>query len=213
MPSIGTASALGFYFTGGGGEPEFPNGDFNNGITGWTVADRRIQMFGQSILAGYPTPPDPNPRPYNSTGDATYASAIYSWRLSNDVPPGGVQSVRLTQSGTVNSLALLYGPAIFSDFFVNFNTGDICQFNWKATGESDAYNIFAYMVEKDTGSYVTLLRATQPSAAPTPWQTQNTTVNTSGNYRFVFVSGSWDASGGQILGSSLLIDNIKRVTF
>lgn len=215
MPNIGTASSLGFYFTNFNDNPsEFPNGDFDLGLTGWTTVNTRIRMFGQSTLAGWPTPPDPTPNPFNCTGDATFVSGnSYSTVLSNDVPPGGVQSVQLIQGNMiVNSFALLYGPAIFSNFYVNFNAGDFCEFNYKALPGGDAYNIFAYMVEQTTGAYINLLRAASPNPnTGTGWLKQTNLVPISGAYAFVFVAGSWDATGGTVLGASMLIDNIKRV--
>ena len=36
----------------------------------------------------------------------------------------------------------------------------------------------------------------------------NFTVPTTGNYKFVFVSGTWDATRGQAAGARLSIDNI-----
>lgn len=213
MPSIGTASSLGFYFASAN-PSEFPNGDFNEGLDGWTVINTRIQMFGRSTLAGWPTPPDPTPNPFRSSGDATSVlSAGFYTNLSRDVPPGGVQSVELTLTGTVSPpFALLYGPAIFSNFFVNFNAGDFCEFDWKAIGGGDAYNIFAYMVEQTSGTYINLLRAASRTATGTPWLKQSTPVPVAGSYSFVFVSGSWDETGGLALGAQLLIDNIKRVS-
>jgi hypothetical protein len=43
----------------------------------------------------------------------------------------------------------------------------------------------------------------------TPWATANVTIPATGNYRFVFVAGSYDYTGGKALGASLYIDNIQ----
>ena len=34
-------------------------------------------------------------------------------------------------------------------------------------------------------------------------------MNTTGNYKFVFISGTYDASGGKALGADMYIDNVK----
>lgn len=213
MPNIGTASSLGFYFiTATDVEPEFPNGDFDNGLVGWTAVNARIQWSGASILGGFPTPPNPNPNPWGSPGDATSGGGIFATTLEkNDVPPGGVQAARLTMEGTVNAGASLYGPALVSNGFVSFNAGDFCVFNWKALSLGDAYNIFAYLVEKTTGAYITLIRQAPTTTTSTGWITQTVPIPISGDYKFVFVSGGWDSTYGNFIAAALLVDNIKRV--
>ena len=171
-------------------------------------------------LAGWPTPVDPLPNPYYCTGDATYVAQLpsFTYRLELvDKPPlGEVQSCFLSLGtnvyGVVNEGALMYGPAIYSTFSVTFNAGDQCSFDWKAVPVEDAYNVYAYMVEKDTGNYITLLReAGQNKTDGTTWTTTTVNVPTSGNYYFVFVSGSWDSTLGTVISGSMLIDNIRRI--
>jgi hypothetical protein len=222
MPS--GAARLGFRFINASPplpDPEEPIEQFDNlgfeqGINGWTVAATRIRFGGLSTLAGFPTPVDPLPNPFGSPGDATSASSLsFSYTLDTvDKPPlGEVQSMRLTlNSGVVNAGASVFGPAIYSNFFVNFNSGDSCSFDWKALAGNDAYNIMAYMVEKDTGAYITLLRsAGVDEDAGTTWSTNTVAIPTTGAYKFVFVAGSWDATFGTVIGGQMLIDNIRRI--
>ena len=222
------AARLGFRFINA--SPPLPNPDvpieqfdnlgFEQGISGWTVATTRIRFGGLSILAGFPTPVDPLPNPYGSPGDATSVAVLpnFSYELDTvDKPPlGEVQSMHLymgnIQIGVVNAGASMYGPAIFSNFFVNFNTGDSCSFDWKALPGSDAYNIYAYMVERTTGEYITLLRsAGANNTAGTTWSTNTVAIPTTGAYKFVFVAGSWDSTFGTVIGGQMLIDNIRRI--
>jgi hypothetical protein len=199
--------------------PQFANLGFEQGINGWTVASSRIQMGGLSNLAGFPTPTDPTPTFLTCPGDATVVSQLptfdYLLETTYKTPLGQIQSLKLIMGdptpGIVNASALMYGPAIYSNFYISFNAGDTVSFDWKAVPGTDAYNIFAYMVERDTGNYITLLRsygATNTSG--TTWSTQTVTVSTPGAYKFVFVSGGWDYTGGQYIGSSMWIDNVKR---
>lgn len=222
------ASRVGFWFVNASPplpDPEtpveqFPNLGFEQGISGWTVASTRIRFGGLSTLAGFPTPTDPNPNPYGSPGDAVTVSTMPNFRYSLDTvdkpPLGEVQSMHLYMGdlsyGVVNSGASMYGPAIYSNFFVNFNSGDSCSFDWKALPGSDAYNIYAYMVEKDTGNYITLLRsAGENDTAGTTWSTTTVSIPTTGAYKFVFVAGSWDSTYGTVIGGQMLIDNIRRI--
>ena len=199
---------------------QFANLGFEQGISGWTVAASRIRFGGLSTLAGFPTPTDPNPTQYG-TGEAGFSvSQLPTFRYvldTVDKPPlGEVQSMRLImgdpQFGVVRSGAALYGPAIFSNFFVNFNAGDSCSFDWRAEPGADAYTVFAYMVEKDTGNYINLLRSWgADSTSGTTWTTQTVAVPTTGAYKFVFVAGSWDSTFGTVIGGEMLIDNIRRI--
>jgi hypothetical protein len=226
MPS--GAARLGFRFINASPplpDPEEPIEQFDNlgfelGISGWTVADTRIRFGGLSVLAGFPTPVDPLPNPFGSPGDATSVSQLPTFRHildTVDKPPlGEVQSLRLIMGnptfGVVNAGASMFGPAIFSNFFVNFNAGDSCSFDWRAIAGQDAYSIYAYMVEQTTGEYITLLRAAGAnSTAGTTWSTQTVAVPTTGAYKFVFVAGSWDATFGTVIGGEMLIDNIRRI--
>lgn len=222
------ASRLGFWFINASPplpDPEvpveqFPNLGFEQGTSGWTVAATRIRFGGLSNLAGFPTPVNPLPNPYGSPGDATSVSQLpsFSYTLDTvDKPPlGQVQSMHLYMGdptvGIVNAGASMYGPAIYSNFYVNFNNGDSCAFDWKALPGSDAYNIFAYMVEKDTGNYITLLRsAGVDEESGTTWSTNTVVIPTTGAYKFVFVAGSWDSTFGTVIGGEMLIDNIRRI--
>jgi hypothetical protein len=221
------SSRLGFWFVNASPplpDPEepveqFPNLGFEQGITGWTVAATRIRFGGLSTLAGFPTPANPLPNPYGSPGDATSVQRLPNFRYSLDTvdkpPLGEVQSMHLYMgdqtTGVVNAGASMFGPAIYSNFFVSFTAGDTVSFDWKALFGADAYNLFAYMVEKDTGAYVNLLRsAGVNSSAGTTWSTQTTTVPTTGAYKFVFVAGSWDSTYGTVIGGQMLIDNIRK---
>jgi hypothetical protein len=221
------SSRLGFWFINASPplpDPEepveqFPNLGFEQGITGWTVAATRIRFGGLSTLAGFPTPVNPLPNPYGSPGDATSVVQLPNFRYTLDTvdkpPLGEVQSMHLYMgdliNGQVNSGASMYGPAIYSNFFVSFTAGDTVSFDWKALPGTDAYNLFAYMVEKDTGAYVNLLRsAGVNSSSGTTWSTQTNTVPTTGAYKFVFVAGSWDSTYGTVIGGQMLIDNIRK---
>jgi hypothetical protein len=232
MPS--GAARLGFRFINASPplpDPEEPIEQFDNlgfeqGISGWTVAATRIRFGGLSVLAGFPTPVDPLPNPFGSPGDATSVDQLPNFRYTLDTvdkpPLGEVQSMHLymgdIQFGVVNEGASMFGPAIYSNFFVNFDAGDSCSFDWKAlpgpggTGGGDAYSIYAYMVEQTTGNYITLLRAAGAnSTAGTTWSTRTVNIDTAGAYKFVFVAGSWDSTYGTVIGGQMLIDNIRRI--
>jgi hypothetical protein len=169
-----------------------------------------------SLLAGYPTPIDPTPNIYGSPGQTVAVpSNFFTFNLeTRDKPPSGEsQSLKLTLNNfiPIQSFGLVYGPAVYSDFAVPCAVGDTISFYWKAIAGGDAYNVYAYMVNQDTGSYIEILDSTGISAGLNTNWTEVTRVigsEEAGNYSFVFIAGSYDSTGGQLIGGSLLIDNI-----
>ena len=189
----------------------------NASIEGWTATNARIKLDGSSTLAEYPTITDTTTA--NGGLEAIALSAAsYSVNLSNDTRSGQGLAVKLSSSlgGVVNTPAgiggVVHGPALTSNSSVELNAGDGISFDWKASGGQDAYDVAAYLVDTQTGHTELLLDKTGgASGTPnfaSPWSTQSHTVSRSGNYRFAFVSGSWDATGGSAAGATLYIDNI-----
>lgn len=212
-------------------QPQFPNDDFSLGLAGWTVWNNQVFFtntpfetgYTPTTLAGFQTPVLPNPYPYGSMWpfNGWSINQVYSSALNSDMPVGVTgQSVRLTQgTGNISTSGVLatgfsgaFGPAIFSNYMVTFNAGDSCRFYWRAISTTDAFNVYAYMVNVDTGAYVSLLRETAPNLSySTGWRTQTTVVPTAGTYKYVFVSGAWDSTGGRSMGALFAITNIERI--
>lgn len=103
------------------------------------------------------------------------------------------------------------GPYVYSTGTVNLQVGDDVSFYWKAEGGSDAYDVFGYIINVNNPSdYQIILNATGASASSmTSWALKNVVVDSAGEYRFVFVSGTFDATGGEALGAQLYIDDVK----
>lgn len=196
--------------------PEFPNGSFESGYTGWTVIQSRIRLNGGTTILGAPTPTDPTPNIYKATGDTTVTGDTYSYGLdTTDKPPnGGTQSLYLRNRGTVPSYGLLYGPAVYSTNLVTANVGDKISFWWRALGTQDSYNVYAYLLDPVSSPvrYIQLLDATSQTATNTSWAEASIIIQSGqqGNYYFVFINGGYDATGGTVVGSDLKIDIVKR---
>jgi flagellar hook protein FlgE len=204
--------------TGGSGlqinfDQSFNNGDFSadstgsTTITGWTVLNQQIQL-GSTTIAGFQSPIDSTyPANNGLLGDTSAATGTFSTQIVVD--GSGDKSVQMQSSLSSASYAVTRGPALVSDSQVSVNAGDTISFDWKAQGGSDAYDVYGYLLNTSTGATVELLNETAASGnASTNWATVSTTVPSSGTYKFVFVSGSFDFSGGQALGAQLYIDNI-----
>ena len=114
-------------------------------------------------------------------------------------------------SGTmtsVNGFDIVHGPYLVSSEAKEINAGEKVNFDWKASGTNDAFDIFAYIVDVDTGATEILLNQTQSPKGSTEWTTVSHTVQTTGNYKYVFINGTYDDTGGKLLGAEMYLDNI-----
>ena len=72
--------------------------------------------------------------------------------------------------------------------------GDRVLFDWRAQGGGDDADVFAYLLDENTGNTIQLLDANAPRVGAAPWQSSDVTVMTPGDYKYVFVSGTFDES-------------------
>ena len=201
---------------------QFSNNDFETGsagdtaVSGWSLSNSQIKLNGASSLAGQPTATDTAFPPTVAAGYAapydqmTPGSATYQTELSTETSSGSGLSVRLRSTGvSVDSFGIVHGPAIVSDSSVKLNPGDSVSFEWRATGGEDAYDVIGYLVDENTGYIEEILNETGADAGTsTNWATVSKDISTSGTYKFVFIAGTWDATGGTAAGAQLYVDNI-----
>ena len=104
-----------------------------------------------------------------------------------------------------------FGPDVYSEPFVA-DAGESLAFEWSAIGQSDDYAVYAYLVEVDptTGAIPATATAANHELVMynsgsrlgfSDWQTSTADVTEGGTYRFRFVNGSYDGTGGFALGS------------
>ena len=204
---------------------EFENGDFEKGsvgdtsIPGWDIIKSQVRLNGVDSIVGHATPEDtlfPDTVDNNQAApyDATVNRANYQGALDAETPPGSDKSVMLSSTGVnVPGYGILHGPYLASQTSVKLEKGDEIAFDWRALGGSDAYDVMGYLVDEDTGHIEEILNETGANAnATTQWSTETKKVSTDGQYKFVFIAGTWDASGGSAAGAKLYIDNVKVTT-
>jgi len=198
----------------------FTNGDFEDGsagntsIPGWTTYTSQVRLNGLDNIAGQPSATD-TVFPANVVGAAPHDStapnsASYVAQLSTETSTGSGLSLQLQSSAQLqNGYGILHGPYLVSNESVTLKAGDSVGFDWRATGGSDAYDVVGYLVNENTGHVEELLNETGATgSASTSWATVSKNVDADGVYRFVFVAGTWDASGGRAAGANLYVDNI-----
>lgn len=200
----------------------FTNGDFSsssvsvNGnvasIDGWDIHLEQVKLgslgaTGPSTVAGYATPSDSTPNPtYGariSRGDQNAPnSASYNYSVNGS-------TLQMYSSTSVYGGDVLHGPYVVSKEPVYVAAGSDLSFDWRAQGGSDAFDVYAYALNTDTGETINLLNQTGSGTNDSGWQTVNVDIPTTGNYKFVFVSGTFDETFGTVAGASLYIDNVN----
>ena len=173
-------------------------------FSGWTAVNEQI-ILGQSTIIGHLTPIDssiPNPSPGdNQEADIGSIQTIVVTESSD-----GSQSLRLVTEGIMStSFAVIRGPAIYSSDTVALESGDLVSFDWKAENGEDLFDVFGYFYNESNGQFFEVLNETGDIR---DWTTVTFSTPTTGDYRFVFVSGSYDGTGGEVLGASLYLDNV-----
>ncbi|REL36662.1 Ig-like domain-containing protein [Thalassotalea euphylliae] len=198
------------------------NGDTN--IQGWTNVLTQV-ITGQTVIAGQVVPLD---TVYSTVG-ASQCSGVGPSNRDKNIPNRlGNLSVQLTtseiRSGSEGAAAqlsstsvstlvgcdIVRGPAIYSNSLVTVEAGDTIAFDWRAKGGSDAYDVYGYIIDVNNGNTQILLNETGSSGnAETAWQTASATIAQAGTYRFVFVAGTYDFSGGNAAGAQLFMDSYR----
>lgn len=109
-----------------------------------------------------------------------------------------------------------YGPQVYSETFY-VGSGMSLAFDWAAEKVQDDYEIYGYLISLSDLSDVTYAGAdysvvthaigrgaTSTSAAT--WNTASAAITAPGFYKFLFVNGTYDATGGLAIGSNMYID-------
>jgi len=134
---------------------------------------------------------------------ATYNSTVGAYS-------GRADSLRLWFNGTCpgpndTSYCAAFGPEAFSSTFAA-KAGDSLAFDWAAANGSDNYEVYGFLVNQDTSASTELMYGRGGTKA---WTTASGTIPVDGNYKFRFVAGSYDKTGGFAIGASLYIDNVR----
>ena len=104
----------------------------------------------------------------------------------------------------------MHGPAVVSDVF-RATAGQVITMNWYSAAGGDDFAVLGYLLDTSTCTQTTIFETTGTSIAS--WQFADVTIPADADtYRFVFVSGTFDKSGGQASGSKFWLDNISQGT-
>lgn len=179
------------------------NGGFENSLSNWTIntnfggfagddhqtTDQTVSFFGT---------PWTLPR---ITETAEVSNAQYS---------EGTSSLQLVINGTVTSAyGTAHGPEVVSAPF-SATQGDQIALDWKALDSGDDYDVYGFLYDGATGQSYQLFYS---RGDYTDWTKLTATIPvTSNQLQFKFYAGSYDATGGQAVGSTLYIDNVRVIS-
>ena len=164
----------------------FETGNFN----GWTVNTSYVSADGRT-----------------HTQTATVQTAVKF---------EGSYAAKLEIYGVTTGYGVGHGPQITSSNFYA-KAGDTLSVRWYAEKTQDYYDVYGYLVNSSTGVRQQLF--SQRGDGTTGWTAQNSTISSSvcasGQtcpLQFQFLCGSYDATGGTVIGSIMYIDGISVVT-
>lgn len=106
-----------------------------------------------------------------------------------------------------------FGPDVYTAPFTA-SVGQAVSFDWAAERVTDDYEIYAYLVKVDGTGYGTAADHTLIAYGrgnKQGWTTTSKEIPADGTYRFRFVNGSYDQTGGYALGSNMYIDKVVKL--
>lgn len=131
--------------------------------------------------------------------------------------PTGSSTYNVTAAGN-QSYGATFGPQVWSVPF-EATTSQAVSFDWKATGGQDDYEIYGFLVKiaagancsasADYGTTDSHLTLTHGRGVARAWSTFSGNISEDGCYRFRFVGGTYDGSGGLAVGASFFIHNVQ----
>ncbi|MCB9423217.1 MAG: hypothetical protein H6667_25700 [Ardenticatenaceae bacterium] len=139
-------------------------------------------------------------------------STVYASEGTNSLllhSNGNIVNSGGTRSDNPTGNLSLHGPyAVSAQSFYAF-PGDQISIDWRAQGGGDDYEVFGFLVQDET-IYTKLF--SQRGDVMSTWNTQTANITIEGNYKFLFVGGTYDATGGYLVGADLYVDNIRLLS-
>ena len=224
-------------FRGGRKQGVFNNANFTNrtltahpnGVAGslvfpgWEFHNVQVVLFdataaNRTLIGGFRAPRDLTV-PARCPGDAAAPEegGVKSVAFVPDragVANGAIRLRLAAGTKVANKYQVLRGPYIITADYQEIVVGDIVSFWWRGVAGGDAYDVFCYLLQDDGTTIILLNQTGTDDKGGTEWaQVSRTILNgEQGNYKFVFVCGTYDFTGGRGVGGILEVDNLQ-ITF
>ena len=202
------------------GTSDLANGDFSNGLTNWTTFNNRVDFGLPFTLADGSEIPTPNENqmadvPFDQGPGNPDPRVIGNDDVAIDfnraVPNFTVEvengALRLDQNDLYYieiGYGIVHGPAAVSDEFKS-TKGDFLKLDYTANYVWDDYHVAGYLVNTLTDEITMAISETGTRGSGSV----SVEVPTTGDYRFVFVNGTFDRSGLKGVSAAMTIDNIR----
>jgi len=216
------------------------NGSFES-VTGgvpdnWTMVQTHVDL-GATVLGGCVSEDTTDYAAIKADGvtqdltTAQDAHSSFTTQVVNSVvagsvnlaPAAGSNAIMMNMGGgSMNpGFHVSHGPAVVSDLFKAIG-GQIITLNWYSAAGGDDFAVLGYLLNTDGDGDGTPLEAGDcvqteildtSGYAVNGWQFASVTIPATGEFfRFVFVNGTFDKTGGRFSGATFWIDNISQGT-
>ena len=196
------------------------NGDFSNGLANWTAYVDRVDFGNNFTLAdgsSIPTPTEaqmatvayigprapPNPSIVGNDDAAINTLHPNQPNFSVNVVNGELELKQGRYFITLG-FGIVHGPSAVSDEFTA-EVGDILRLDYTAAGDFDDYHVAGYIFNTTTNAITLAINETGDTGSGR----KSIEITEAGDYRFVFINGSFDKTGGKGIGADMTIDNIE----
>ena len=156
----------------------------------------------------------------NQNGNTdTYASLATVVDTTGSIAPSdGSKALKMQLSNAYRDTRahILHGPAIVSGLF-SATKGQVITLDWFSAAGADDYAVLGYLLDTDTCTQYEVVDQTGQFTKSddgtgtyvNAWQNSSVTIPaTKSSYRFVFINGTLDRTGGRWSGASFWLDNI-----
>lgn len=218
-----------------------PNAGFEEGEANWTVVDAEYGDGGDEIeFDGYSIPlannSDGNSTYSGGTGTVNIQAPDgtgFSGSVVSGLGVNGSKALYLSSTGSIqrgdqdpagsfkaNGYGSIHGPYARSSV-ISVETGDSISLDFKAVGSGDDYEVFGLLRKVDGGGAFlsnslvdgnNIVLFAERGADTGGYKTVTKAGLVAGSYRFEFVGGTYDGSGGLVVGSNLYVDNIRLIS-
>ncbi|WP_053351769.1 Ig domain-containing protein [Leucobacter musarum] len=175
--------------------------------------------------------------PYEFVTDWNYQATNAGWQYESDERPGSqltlTSNTNASFQGRNGALQLgsnggctgsnffdgkttycsAFGPEVYSKPFTA-SVGQAVSFDWAAQNVVDDYEVYAFLVKVDGTGFGTAADHTLIAYGrgnTQGWTTSSKKIPADGTYRFRFVNGTYDQTGGQAIGSNMYIANVLKL--
>lgn len=156
----------------------------------------------------------------NQNGNTnTYSSVAKSVDAIGSVSPSDGTKALMMQLGNSyrdTRAHVMHGPAIVSNLF-SATKGQVITLDWYSAAGADDFAVLGYLLDTETCTQYEVVDQTGQFTRSddgtgtfvNAWQNSSVTIPaTKSSYRFVFVNGTFDRTGGRWSGASFWLDNI-----